>query len=1263
LNTLNILVTYSSQSPHTSHRIPFFCQRNYFRYIYDTERHLRSSVFILTITTNNAMKINNSKFFSAFLICLILFIQQGCKTSKKTSVTALAPRMTTPPEKFEENLRTTEFRKPEEERAGFKLPPGFEITLFASEPDISKPINMEFDDKGRLWVTQSSEYPLAAPPYKGQDRITILEDTDGDGKADKITPFAENLNIPIAILPVSDGAIGYSIPNVYHFIDKDGDGKMDEKKLLLGPFGYRDTHGMVSNFVRGFDGWIHSCHGFTNTSVVAGTDGDSISMTSGNTFRFRMDGSRVEQTTFGRVNPFGYAFDDMGYLYSIDCHSKPIYQLIRGGDYPHFGKKASPLGFAPEMMGYELGSTALSGLVWYTGEQYPLEYRNSFYSGDVVSCRINRNTISFEGSTPKAKREEDFVISDDPWFRPVDVKTGPDGSLYIADFYNRIIGHYEVGLDHPGRDRHSGRIWKITYTGNKNKKTFIPVDWSKANINELLKALKTQQLNVRMMVANEIVDRFKDKAVAPVTAMLLSPKTGNRSYVQGLWILYRLEALPGSILAEALHNRDPLIQLHALRILGEMDKISEEQRKMAVEALSNKDPNVQRIAAELIGKIPKPGNIEFVVNCNLHAADGDTHLKYTTLISTRNQLRNKEVMQEAGSRSWNDAQMRVLAKAVLDVPTKEGAMFALKYIQGASVKEDELVTCLQYISRYVPAEQSGIAIDLIKKRFPGDLDVQYTFYNTIRQGISQRGGEVPAALRQWGVDIASGFMNGFTGEMESWNYRPADPSTESVNPWGVVSRSTLRNFPATENSEMKAMFKAIDQDSPAIAAKYISSEAYGLQQTGVLYSEPFDLPSTIRLAVFDNDVHHSELKKGQSHNTVRILLAGNSKVAAEYRLTLDHTSQVRDLMNIVTLDLTAYKGQKGLIEVTDSSKQSVIAISVLEPSFIKMPARGPAEMAQRHMHSAAIAGDYKVSAMEPSLKKLLGAEWADPNSRAAAAEALMTIDPTSNQLRVADVFSRKDESPILREKLALVLAQSSSSSILEVLKRGFLGSSPKLQLAISSVLANSGAGIDYLIEAVRNGSIPAELLANPKIRERMAVNFKEGQEQQLSRLNLGVSSEREAKRQLIEERLASFDPASVSAATGRQMFIQNCSMCHQVRGTGGLIGPQLNGVGSWGQKALTEKILDPNRNISESFRVYNITLKNGKSLTGLYRREEGETMIFANNSGQEFSVAKNDIRDRKVSKFTLMPDYFSTSIAKKDFDALLKYLMTIKEGQ
>ena len=156
------------------------------------------------------------------------------------------------------------------------------------------------------------------------------------------------------------------------------------------------------------------------------------------------------------------------------------------------------------------------------------------------------------------------------------------------------------------------------------------------------------------------------------------------------------------------------------------------------------------------------------------------------------------------------------------------------------------------------------------------------------------------------------------------------------------------------------------------------------------------------------------------------------------------------------------------------------------------------------------------------------------------------------------------------------------------------------------------------------------------------------------------AGEREERQKLINARIANFKPATAFSDAGKVIFVQNCSGCHQIQGSGGLVGPQLDGIGNWGHKALTQKILDPNRNITEAFRTYNITLKNERTLTGLYRRTEGETIVFADMAGQEFYVVKGDMKEYRASKYTLMPDQFRNIIPEKDFYALLDYLLGVK---
>src|SRR5438876_5517900 len=511
---------------------------------------------------------------------------------------------------FAENVRPTEALTPELEQKSFHLPPGFEIQLVAAEPDIAKPMNLAFDATGRLWVTTSREYPFPAPPDKpARDRIMIFEDFGPDGRARKVTTFADGLNIPIGVYPFrspstlqpfnastngpSKGSrvegskretwkcVAWSIPNLWLFEDTDGDGKADKKEKLFGPFGWeRDTHGMSSSFTRGFDGWLYATHGYNNNTDVRGKDGHEVKMNSGNTYRIRLDGARIEQNTWGQVNPFGLCFDALGNLYSADCHSEPVYQLLRGGYYPSFGKPHDGLGFAPPMIFHGHGSTAISGVVYYEDDLWPEEYRNNIFTGNVMTSRVNRDALTFTGSTPLANERPDFVVADDPWFRPVNLQLGPDGALYMADFYNRIIGHYEVPLTHPGRDRDRGRSWRIVYKGGDAKSEIrnpkLPDD-----LDGLIAELGSPNLTRRMLAMNDICDRFPEEAPSRIqraglldlrpTPIPANPRGSVLGWSQahGVWALERMGTLNERNLKLTLESRLAMSRAHALRILTE----------------------------------------------------------------------------------------------------------------------------------------------------------------------------------------------------------------------------------------------------------------------------------------------------------------------------------------------------------------------------------------------------------------------------------------------------------------------------------------------------------------------------------------------------------------------------------------------------------------------------------------------------------------------------------------------------------------------
>ncbi|MCA9066004.1 MAG: HEAT repeat domain-containing protein, partial [Planctomycetaceae bacterium] len=473
---------------------------------------------------------------------------------------------------FALGVRNTEPVSPEEQAKMFHLPPGFRIDLVAAEPQIAKPMNLAFDAQGRLWVSSSQEYPFpAAEGTAPRDTIRILEDTNGDFRADKVTTFADQLNIPIGLYPWRDGVICFSIPNILLIRDTDHDGIGDSREVLYGPFDTtRDTHGMCNAFRRGDDGWVYACHGFNNQSVVKGRDGHTVSMASGNTFRFRTDGSRIEHFTHGQVNPFGMAVDLNGDVLTADCHTKPITLLLQDGYYESFGKPHDGLGFVPNVMDHLHGSTAIAAIALGQVTAFPDEYQDHSFGGNVMTSRINSNQLQHHGSTVRAVEVPDFLSCDDPWFRPVDIVTGPDGALYVADFYNRIIGHYEVDLHHPGRDRFRGRIWRVSYVGEgtATQAGFDVTDLTTRTAPQLVDQLTT----VPEVQARLIADRLSDmtteseRPLSALTALLKSESPAGRR--RALWLLHRFGNATLPMITSACKDSDTTVRIHGFRVLN-----------------------------------------------------------------------------------------------------------------------------------------------------------------------------------------------------------------------------------------------------------------------------------------------------------------------------------------------------------------------------------------------------------------------------------------------------------------------------------------------------------------------------------------------------------------------------------------------------------------------------------------------------------------------------------------------------------------------
>jgi putative heme-binding domain-containing protein len=693
------------------------------------------------------------------------------------------------------NIASTGPKTPAEERKALHLPPGFEIQLVAAEPDIHKPLNIAFDARGRLWVTDTVEYPFAARGPRPRDTVKILEDFGPDGRARKITTYADGLNIPIGVLPLAHGAMVYSIPNIYRLT---GDSKADRRDLLYGAIGFRDTHGMTNNFTWGFDGWVYACHGYANASTIKGGDGQPIRLQSGNVYRMKPDGSHVEQFTHGQVNPFGLAFDPMGDLWSADCHTKPVMMLLRGGYYESFGKPHDGLGFAPEICDHDHGSTAIAGIVYYDAVgEFPAEYRDTVFVGNVVTNRINHDRLERHGSTSIARELPDFLKSDDPWFRPVDLKLGPDGAMYLADFYNRIIGHYEVPLDHPGRDRERGRIWRIIYRGLKGELSVPapPADLTKEKLSELLDRLCSPNITVRTMAANELVERGRKNAsdLKQLEASLKVPAvTRLFPWVPGIWVLERLGVLDESTLRMYATQKDAMVRVHALRILAERKTLSDAERKLVLDrlkdrdafvqpALKDSDAFVQRAAADALGQHPSPDNLRPLLDLRHEAPADDTQLIHTVRMALRNQLRPDANWDAVASVTKTEQDTRAIADVALGVPSARSADFLLGRLEKGDAGIDA-VRSVHHVARFGNVEQPKLIV-LARERASSSLDSQLAFFKAVQQGAQEAGKPLSKPGQQWALELSKRLLGSanprqVTAGIELAGMNPIDSAIE-----------------------------------------------------------------------------------------------------------------------------------------------------------------------------------------------------------------------------------------------------------------------------------------------------------------------------------------------------------------------------------------------------------------------------------------------------------------------------------------------------
>jgi len=519
-------------------------------------------------------------------------------------------------------LRMPRPLSPADSLSRLHMPEGFRAELFAAEPDVVKPIAMAFDERGRLWVAESLDYPntLRADPHEnGLDRIKICEDTDGDGRADRFTVFAENLNIPTSLLPVPGGAIVAISPHILLITDTDGDGRGDTRRILYTGFGRADTHAVVSNLHYGFDNWIYATVGYSGGKIQAG--GAEHNFRQG-ILRFRPDGSDFEVLTSTSNNTWGLGLNETGDVFASTANNEHSVQLaipnryferVHGfhgagsagiEDHKHY----HPIADDVRQMDWHGGFTSAVGHELYTARAFPKEYWNrAALVCEPTGHLVHLDWLAPRGSGYVARDGYNLVASTDPWSAPISAQVGPDGGVWMLDWYNYVVQHnptphgfktgkgnaYETTL----RDKTHGRVYRIVH----NSKAGMPAP--KLDINQpagLIAALAHDNLLWRLRAQQLLVARGKID-VQPDLAKIVEQGDQPHAVIHALWTLVGLRKAPGAedfdarlaeLCAQSLQHADVDVRRTALRALPSTAQLGA-QSLIAAPILKDPDPRVR----------------------------------------------------------------------------------------------------------------------------------------------------------------------------------------------------------------------------------------------------------------------------------------------------------------------------------------------------------------------------------------------------------------------------------------------------------------------------------------------------------------------------------------------------------------------------------------------------------------------------------------------------------------------------------------------
>ena len=456
------------------------------------------------------------------------------------------------------------------------VPEGFTVTAFAGEPDVMQPIAMTIDHRGRLWVAEAYSYPARVAPEQARDRILIFEDTNGDGRFDVRKVFAEKLNLVSGLEVGFGGAWVGAAPELLFIPDRDGDDTPDgPPEVVLDGWGSQDTHETLNSFIWGPDGWLYGCHGvFTHSRVgPPGTPDDQRTPLNAGIWRFHPTRRQFEVFAYGTSNPWGVDFDDQGQCFLSCCVIPHLFHMIQGARYlrqggEHFQKHTyadiQTIANHRHWVGNQWneadraksdtngGGHAHAGAMIYLGGTWPDEYRGGLFMNNIHGARLNHDLLTRRGSGFVGDGAPDFCRTNDLWSQILYLRYGPDGNVFVIDWYDANQCHHGNSAGH---DRSNGRIFKISYGSSQPVEA---VDLARATDAELV-ACQQHANDYYVRIARRLLQERTaagtlGEQTRPALEELAFRHESPTRRLRGLWALHVTGGLTPAQVERALHD-------------------------------------------------------------------------------------------------------------------------------------------------------------------------------------------------------------------------------------------------------------------------------------------------------------------------------------------------------------------------------------------------------------------------------------------------------------------------------------------------------------------------------------------------------------------------------------------------------------------------------------------------------------------------------------------------------------------------------------